>query len=179
MVDVGRDRQIGIAGCADEQTASRRAQRRAARLIRSARPYSGFSVVVALLVLPATSIGAEPEIHRCLQEDGTVAFQEMPCPEPKDTSESDSQGDEADLSPSDDFFDFVNPYDEPEQASVPTETAPPAPLSQDRAECEKTTRDAIDAIDLELRKDYSEDASKAYLAELLELTRQLRACKQL
>lgn len=174
-----RDRQIGDAGCANEQTATKRAKQRAARLIRSTRPYSGFSVVVALLVLAATSIGAEPEIHRCLHEDGTVAFQEMPCPEPKDPSESDSQGDKADLPPSDDFFDFVNPYDEAEQAAVPTEAARPAPPSKDRAECEKTTRDAIDAIDVELRKDYSEDASKAYLAELLELTRQLRACKQL
>ena len=90
-----------------------------------------------------------------------------------------SQGDKADLPPPDDFLDFVITYDEPGQAPVPTETSRPAPLSQDRAEYEKTTRDAIDAIGLELRKNYSDDASKAYLAELLELTRQLRACKQL
>ncbi len=45
---------------------------------------------------------------------------------------------------------------------------------------EKTTRDAIDAIDLEMRGNaYTKEQGEEYLAELLTLTRQLRACKQL
>jgi hypothetical protein len=56
----------------------------------------------------------------------------------------------------------------------------PGPVSQDRAECEKTTRDAIDAIDLEMRETaYTKEQGEEYLAELLVLTQQLRACKQL
>jgi len=56
----------------------------------------------------------------------------------------------------------------------------PEPVSPDRAECQKTTRDAIDAIDLELRENaYTKEEGQAYLADLLELTQQLRACKQL
>jgi hypothetical protein len=42
------------------------------------------------------------------------------------------------------------------------------------------TRDAIDAIDLEMRQTtYTREQGREYLAALLELTEQLRACKQL
>ena len=106
-----------------------------------------FAIMVLMLVGP--SVTAETNIHRCSLDDGTIAFQEMPCSEP---------------------------------ASPPTPIEPTLPVSasRDRAECEKTTRDAIDAIDLTMRKNaYSKEQGQEYLAELLELTRQLRACKQL
>ena len=129
------------------------------------------------------SAGAQPEIHRCTQKDGTVAFQEMPCPEPVDDeggNGDDSDESDGDVSaPGDDFFDFVNPFDEPEEPPAPAETGPAVPASRDRAECEKTARDAIDAIDLEMRKGATKEERRRYLAELLELTQQLRACKQL
>jgi hypothetical protein len=52
-------------------------------------------------------------------------------------------------------------------------------LTEDRAECEKTARDAIDAIDLEMRGSaYSKEQGEEYLAELLVLTQQIRTCKQ-
>jgi hypothetical protein len=61
-----------------------------------------------------------------------------------------------------------------------TEPTSPELLSQDRAECEKTTRDAIDAIDLEMRETAcTKEQGQEYLAELLALTQQLRGCKQL
>ena len=136
-------------------------------------------------MLAATSVTADTEIHRCLLDDGTIAFQEMPCSE---TAESSERGSEAGQSnsdnrtpaPDDDAFDFVNPFDEPAGTPMPIETGLPDGLSEDRAECEKTTRDAIDAIDLEMRKNsYSKEQGQEYLAALLELTQQLRACKQL
>ncbi len=138
-----------------------------------------------ILLLAATSVAAETEIHRCLLEDGTVAFQEMPCAEPAanvdDGSKAvESSSDSASLAPEDDVFDFVNPFDEPTNAALAPEPAPPVPASQDRAECEKTTRDAIDAIDLEMRQNaYTQEQGREYLQELLALTRQLRACKRL
>lgn len=80
----------------------------------------------------------------------------------------------------DDAFDFVNPFDEPAASPTASEGTQPEAPSQDRAECEKTTRDAIDAIDLEMRTaTYTREEGREYLAELLELTQQLRACKQL
>lgn len=137
--------------------------------------------LLTLLVLLSMSAGAEPEIHRCTQEDGTVAFQETPCPEPAKDGDDDDESDGGASTPADDFFDFVNPFDEPEEPRALPEPAPPppAPASSDRAECEKMTRDAIDAIDLEMRKGYTKEERGQYLAELLALTRQLRDCKRL
>ena len=115
---------------------------------------SRFAIVVAMLA--ATGAAADTEIHRCVLEDGTVAFQEMPCPEPAVDVDVDVDSD------------------------TPAEPTPPEPLTQDRAECEKTTRDAIDVIDLEMRTStYTKEQGKEYLAELLALTKQLRSCKQL
>ena len=124
-------------------------------------------------MLTASASVAETEIHRCAQEDGTVAFQEKPCEEVSEAAED--SGETNPPASEDDFFDFVNPFDEPQGPSTET-----GPVSQDRAECEKTTRDAIDAIDLEMQQTtYSKEQGDEYLAELLTLTRQLRACKAL
>lgn len=136
-------------------------------------------------MLVAASATADTEIHRCLLADGTIAFQEMPCPEPaakvddsSDLAESRNAGETR--ATDDDVFDFVNPFDEPPGTWAPAETTLPEALSKDRAECEKRTRNAIDAIDLELRENAdSREQGREYLAELLELTQQLRACKQL
>ncbi|MGI9238621.1 MAG: hypothetical protein ACR2QZ_14580, partial [Woeseiaceae bacterium] len=99
----------------------------------------------------------------------------------KDSSEAaESRTDSETVAADDDVFDFVNPFDEPAGPPAPVESTLPERISQDRDECEKTTRDAIDAIDLEMRESsYSKEQGQEYLAELLELTRQLRACKQL
>jgi hypothetical protein len=139
------------------------------------------TICLALLVLPGVSVAAETVIHRCAQEDGTVAFQETPCAGPASEGERDDPGQSAEeeAAPVDESFDFVNPFDVAEQASVGGEPERPSLPSQDRVECEKTTRDAIDAIDLAMREGYTDEEGREYLAELLELTQQLRACKQL
>lgn len=144
----------------------------------------GVGVVLTVLMLAGTSATADTEIFRCALQDGTFGFQETPCPE------ADSQVDGSDdivdnqsdnnTPVADDAFDFVNPFDEPVNPPTHTELPLPNPVSQDRTECEKITRDAIDVIDLEMRgKSYTKNEGEQYLAELLVLTRQLRACKQL
>lgn len=142
------------------------------------------SAVLALLTLVGMNVGAQPEIHRCAQADGTIAFQEMPCPEPMpadnaDDGDTDDDSDREGLAPVDNFFDFDNPYDQSADLSALSEPAPDAPVSEARAACEKTARDAIDAIDLEMRKRYTKEQGQRYLAELLTLTQRLRACRQL
>lgn len=140
-------------------------------------------LAMVVMMLAGTGASADTEIHRCLLDDGTVAFQETPCPEPAantdDESEAgDGRGTGKSPADGDDVSDFASPFDEPAAPATPSE--PPAPVSQTRAECEKTTRDAIDAIDLEMKQAaYSEEQGQEYLAELLALTAQLRACKQL
>lgn len=142
-------------------------------------------LAAAVVMLAGTSVIADTDIHRCLLDDGTVAFQETPCPEPLPDVNDDREADKGDpdtgsAAAQDDFFDFVNPFDESEEPQLPPEATLPQPVSQDRAECEKTARDAIDAIDLEMRETaYTKEQGQEYLADLLRLTRQLRACKQL
>ena len=117
-------------------------------------------------------------------EDGTIAFQEIPCSEravdANDGSESgENPGDGEATAADDDVFDFVNPFDQPANTPAAPETTVPDPVSRDRAECEKAARDAIDAIDLEMRETaYTREQGQEYLAELLELTQQLRRCKE-
>ena len=142
-----------------------------------------FAIVV--LMLAGTSATADTEIHSCLLDDGTIAFQQKPCPEPavkadvgSEVGESPGAGETP--AADDDVFDFVNPFDEPASLPTPSEPDLPEPVSQDRSECEKMTRDAIDAIDLEMRQNpFTKEQAEEYRAELLALTQQLRACKQL
>ena len=136
---------------------------------------SGMRVIIFALLLAAIGVAANADIYRCPLEDGTYAFQQMPCPEPDET------GDEPEL----ELESSPEPELEPEPSTETEEAQPsepplPARLSNDRAACEKETRDAIDTIDLEMRQtSYSKEQGEQYLADLLELTRQLRACKQL
>ncbi len=137
-----------------------------------------------ILMFVGTSAVADTEIYRCPLADGTVAFQEMPCAEPvasdAETDTGESAGDDDASATRDDTFDFVSPFDNPETPPTPTESTLPEPVSQDRAECEKTTRDAIDAIDLQMRQStYTPEEGQEYLEELRLLTQQLRACKEL
>ncbi len=136
---------------------------------------------LALLGASTPAVSDEPGIFRCAQDDGTVAFQQTPCaPVSAEEQTADESGDRlaGDDAPSDDFFDFDNPFDAPEEPPEQAEAAPAIP-SDDRQACEKTTREAIDAIDVKLQRSANKEDDRQYLAELLELTRQLRQCKQL
>jgi len=142
-------------------------------------------VTMMALMLAGTGVAADTEIHRCLLDDGTFSFQEMPCPVPAVNADdgieaAESNKDSGAPAVNDDVLDFVNPFDESADPPVHSEAALPEPVSLDRAECQKTTRGAIDAIDLEMRgNSYTKEQGQAYLADLLALTQQLRACKQL
>ena len=144
-----------------------------------------FSTGIVILMFAGANTAADSEIHRCLLDDGTIAFQQKPCPEPAVIADDSSEIDESERAgeppaADDEVFDFVNPFDEAASPPASAEPELPAPVSQNRAECEKTTRDAIDAIDLEMREtEYTKEQGQEYLAELLTLTQQLRACKQL
>ena len=147
-----------------------------------------------MLALLAGSAAGEPEIYRCPQDDGTVAFQQTPCSpaaaEP--TGTTDANGPNADGEARDRALPdsagaaAQRPRPESMRESVPprqptpaAEPEPPVPMSADRAECEKSARDAIDAIDAELKASGNTEDDRARLDELLELTRQLRLCKRL
>lgn len=140
-------------------------------------------ILPILLLLAGNEVPAETKIHRCLLEDGTVAFQEMPCPgvasPDKDENEGDTDRETQEEAVAGDEPARTDPPEAPASRPPPVEPPLPEPGSRDRRECEKTTRDAIDAIDLEMRENATKDRRRDYLAELLALTEQLRACKQL
>ena len=145
--------------------------------LRTALPLLG-AVVFALAPISA---GAQTEIHRCAQADGTVAFQETPCPEPE-TAPAEVASDVASqtaTTPADEDVDFIDPFDAAPDGSQPSDADTRMPISQSRADCEQETRDAIDAIDLELQRDGAAAQRERYLERLLALTEQLRACKTL
>lgn len=126
--------------------------------------------LVLFVLLVSASASAETEIFRCPMDDGTVAFQETPCPEPVEETEPEVEVQNEQSEPT---------VHEP-VSQIPVSDPLPRPTSQDRAECEKTARDAIDAIDLEMRAgSYTREELENFKAELRVLTRQLRACKQL
>jgi hypothetical protein len=133
------------------------------------------------LLVAGSLASAQTDIHRCVQQDGTVAFQETPCPEPEVAEEAVETATEQAGLPVGNSVDFESPYDS-ENTEPVMETPPvdlPAELARDRATCEKATRDAIDAIDATLQHSDNAEEDRKHLDELLELTRQLRACKTL
>lgn len=137
-----------------------------------------------LLLMLGTCAFAQTEIHRCTQKDGTVAFQEMPCEEaanPPVNDAADAARDEHNDvdSPGSDDDVFSSPFDEPAAPPAASQPDSPAAISKERETCEKTARDAIDTIDLEMRKGSTHDERQQHLDELLELTRQLRECKKI
>jgi hypothetical protein len=141
-------------------------------------------IALIILILAGMSVATATEIHRCALADGTFAYQEMPCPIPPvdadDGAENTEGHEDSEASAiNDDVDDFVNPFDADVSPPARSEATLSEPVSPDRADCQKTARDAIDAIDLKMRESaYTKEQGQAYLADLLVLTQQLRDCKQ-
>lgn len=127
-------------------------------------------IALPLVLLVFTGASAETEIFRCPLQDGTIAFQEMPCAEPVEESDVVPEVQQDPPEP-----DAIEPI-----SQIPVDEPLPRPVSGSRSECEKAARDAIDAIDLQMRaSNYTREELEGFKAELRVLTRQLRACKQL
>ena len=141
--------------------------------MQRSRTRSSTLVAIGVLIFGGTGVAADTEIHRCMGADDTVSFQETPCPKPavhvdngSELIESNNENGSPDAD--DNSFDFPNPFDEPVSPPTSAEPALPKPPSLDRAECEKTTRDAIDAVDLEMRANaYTKEQGEEFLGCIL------------
>lgn len=124
------------------------------------------SLVVVFAALSAFALPkAHADIYKCTDEDGNVAYLQLPCP-----AKAVQKPEPAD-DPDSDIAEYVPP---PEQLEAVT---PSSRLEGELLEdCKKRFRDQIDAIDAEILSDYSPEQGKAYKEQLLALTRQLRAC---
>lgn len=111
---------------------------------------------------------ASSEIHKCVDEDGNVAYQQTPCPapieseplEPIATAEQESPPETIDESP-------------PEPALIRAELKRP----EDTEACKIPLREAIDEIEAEMLRGYSAERGDEFKQELRVLTEAMRACE--
>jgi len=124
--------------------------------------YTGGTVVCLIVVglCLFSTARAQTQIHKCTDADGNVAYSQLPCPPPPANVE-------------------------PEKAEPDTEAVTEVPVEEpaaepeqviDRSACKKRYRDAIDAIDAEIGREYSPAKAEQYKERLLALTRKLRRC---
>jgi len=121
-------------------------------------------MVTTSLLLVCSQVQAE--IYKCTDAEDNLIYQQIPCPTPA----SETEKVEALLTQ-----DRDNREDTTEHAGKPVEvTATKTP--EVVAQCKKQHRDAIDAIDAEMRQSYSPEQGETYRQRLRVLTEQLRAC---
>lgn len=126
-----------------------------------------FAFIVVSLWL-SNSAGAQTQIHKCTDADGGVVYSQLPCPP------------EAPVEPESTEPDVIaenSPAVAEQPPASTTEVLYEDPeLEPDRQACKKRYRDAIDAIDVEIGREYSPDKAADYKQRLLILTRKLRQC---
>jgi hypothetical protein len=123
-------------------------------------------IVVSFCLLNTAS--AQTQIHKCTDDDGGVAYSQLPCAPQKsvesEKSEPDAEAESATpVSAKQDLSITEIPQEEPE-------------LDTNRSACKKRYRDAIDAVDAEIGREYSPDKAEQFKQRLLHLTRKLRQC---
>jgi hypothetical protein len=128
--------------------------------------------ILILLLSPPTF--AQSVIHKCVDADGNIAFQDSPCPDPavqpEPKAEPEPKADESltEAIPAEDF--------------EPAEVVSYEPVASNRSAeeveaCKEPHRDAIDNIEAEMLRGYSAEQGEIYKQELRTLTQAMRACE--
>jgi hypothetical protein len=107
-----------------------------------------------LLLLAALPANADTEIHKCVDADGNVAYQQTPCPVAKEETPE-----------------VVEQTEQPTQAPVASN------LTDEEVEaCKEPLRDAIDEVEAEMLRGFSPEEGEAFKVKLRTLTQEMRAC---
>ena len=127
---------------------------------------SFLAVIAACSV--ATTPWAQADIYKCTDEEGNVAYLQVPCPAkpvaPVETAATDNGAEpEEPVEPEAEYS---------ESPPVPSSREPGEPL----AECEKRYRDQIDAAEEGFFATDLAEQEEIYKERLLALAQQLRAC---
>jgi len=142
--------------------------------------------VSLVALMTAASSTTLADIHKCADEQGSVVYQQLPCP--TETAKAADANDAAESADTTTASDTANDWPpepeqrehvaEPEQSSqIPAPQIPSTRKPGERLdECKKRYRDQIDEIDAEIRESYSAEQGDQYKERLLALTRQLRGC---
>ena len=140
--------------------------------MRYARPNSNarvfrFSLTAVCFCLAGTA-SAQTQIHKCTDADGGVVYSQLPCVS-QESMESQKTEPETKVE--------REPPDLAARELSTTEVPQEEPeLETDRSACKKRYRDAIDAIDAEINREYTPENAEQYKQRLLVLTRELRQC---
>ncbi|MGI9221469.1 MAG: DUF4124 domain-containing protein [Woeseiaceae bacterium] len=124
-----------------------------------------YHAVVGLFLLTALPADADVEIHKCVDADGNIAYQQTPCPVIKEPDPEEQAEEE------------VAVVEEVE----PTVETQPAPVVSNKTHeeietCKDPLRDAIDAIEAEMLAGFSPEEGEEFKAKLRTLTQEMRAC---
>lgn len=133
------------------------------------KSYAPLLALLCAAALPVPTAGAD--IYKCTDENGNVAYLQLPCPAENDAEREVTP----DASQAEQVDNWVSAQPEAEQLTNPTPSSRLENESLD--DCKKRYRDQIDAIDAELSSSWSPHEAAAYKERLRPLTQQLRACE--
>ena len=116
----------------------------------------------------AGTASAQTQIHKCTDANGGIEYSQLPCVsqkpvEPEKTEPEAKVESETPALATQELSISGVPQEEPEPET-------------NRSACKKRYRDAIDAIDAEINREYTPEKAEQYKQRLLVLTRELRQC---
>ena len=126
-----------------------------------------FGLIIVSSCLLNTA-NAQTQIHKCTDADGGVAYSQLPCAPQKFVESKKIEPDAK--------AESAIPVSERQELSTNETPQEEHELATNRSACKKRYRDAIDAIDAEIGREYSPDKAEQYKQRLLILTRKLRQC---
>ena len=133
------------------------------------KSYAPLLAVLGAIAYAAPTAAAD--IYKCTDEDGNVAYLQLPCPAKKAADPAAVPEQASEQAPEEVL------EEAPEEAMPAPGPAPSSRLGNESLDaCKKRYRDQIDAIDAELSDSWSDDEAENYKDRLRALTQQLRAC---
>ena len=115
--------------------------------------------IFLILLLAALSANADSDIYKCVDADGSVAYQQTPCPVVKEEA------------------DGLEAVEIVEVAEEVLQTPAASNLTEEEVEaCKDPLRDAIDEIEAEMLRGFSPVEGEEFKAKLRALTEEMRAC---
>lgn len=113
------------------------------------------------LLLIGSLANADSEIHKCVDADGNIAYQQTPCPVEKKKTE---------------VVELSEQLEELEEEQAP-QVAVVSNLTHEEVEaCKEPLRDAIDEVEAEMLRGFSPEQGEEFKVKLRTLTQEMRAC---
>lgn len=127
-----------------------------------------FLLFFVVFCVPGSTL-AQTQIHQCKDADGGIVYSQLPC--------KDEEPAEPAVATDGDELESPEPVAIPaEQPLISSAAVEESVSDESTAACKKRYRDEIDAIDAEIRREYSPEKDSEYKQRLLALTRKLREC---